>query len=84
MSLLVYTMVNPATRDAVTKFALSSQTERHHFNNVKRDPKTGRPTVGLMEGEDEAEEEKVRPGEWWRLESLKGASHRAKRRISGT
>ena len=57
MSLLVYTMVNPATRDAVTKFALSSQTERHHFNNVKRDPKTGRPTVELMEGEDEAEEE---------------------------
>ena len=78
MSLLVYTMVNPATRDAVTKFALSSQTERHHFNNVKRDPKTGRPTVELMEGEDEAEEEKVRPGEWWRLESLKGSESPSK------
>ena len=83
MSLLVYTMVNPATRDAVTKFALSSQTERHHFNNVKRS-EDGSTDGELMEGEDEAEEEKVRPGEWWRLESLKGASHRAKRRISGT
>ena len=78
MALLVYTMVNPTTRDAVTKFALSSQTERHKFDNVVRDPKTGRPTVELMDGEDEAAEEEARYGEWWRLESLKGSESPSK------
>jgi len=78
MALLVYTMVNPATRDAVTKFALSSPTERHQFNNVKKDPKTGRPTVELMDGEDEADEEAGRLGDWWRLESLKGSESPSK------
>ena len=71
-------MVNPATRDAVTKFALSSPTERHQFNNVKKDPKTGRPTVELMDGEDEADEEAGRLGDWWRLESLKGSESPSK------
>jgi len=73
MALLTYTMVNPATRDAVTKFALTSPTERHKFDNVKVDPKTGRPTVELMEGEAEAGEESERYGDWWRVESLKGS-----------
>ena len=78
MALLVYTMVNPTTRDAVTKFALSSQTERHKFDNVVRDPKTGRPTVELMDGEDEAAEEDARYGDWWRIESLKGSESPSK------
>ena len=73
MSLLTYSMVNPSTRDAVTKFALTSTTERHKFDNVKVDPKTGRPTVELMEAEDEAMEESERYGDWYRLESLKGS-----------
>ena len=68
MSLLVYTMVNPATRDAVTKFALSSQTERHHFNNVKRDPKTGRPTVEIDGGRRRGGGGK---GETWRVVALR-------------
>ena len=78
MSLLVYSMVNPSTRDAITRFALTSNTERHHFDNVKKDPKTGRPTVELMEGEDEAQEENSRNGDWWRIESLKGSESPSK------
>ena len=78
MSLLVYSMVNPSTRDAITRFALTSQTERHHFDNVKRDPTTGRPTVELMEGEDETQEEDSRSGDWWRIESLKGSESPSK------
>ena len=78
MSLLVYSMVNPAARDAITRFALTSQTERHQFDNIKRDPKTGRPTVELMEGEDEEQEEDAKMGNWWRIESLKGSESPSK------
>lgn len=78
MSILTYTMVNPSTRDAVTKFALTSPSERHKFDNVKIDPKTGRPTVELMDAEDEAMEEIARPGDWYRLESLKGSESPSK------